>query len=177
MKNKSILTIVFISLLVVLACFVSSKQSKKISNVETEMPTSTDAKTLVFLSDTDWKQRLTSGQYAVLKKAGTETPFSSPLVKEKRKGTYVTADCGEIVFRSEQKFETGTGWPSFYAPINPSSVTEKADESSGEMRTEIVSPICKSHLGHVFHDAPQTPTGLRYCINGLALVFIPDQVQ
>lgn len=113
---------------------------------------------------------LTPAQYQVLKQGGTETPYSSPLLYEKRKGTYVTADCREPVFRSEQKFDSGTGWPSFYAPINTDAVTERVDGD----RTEIVSSACNSHLGHVFNDAPQTPTGLRYCINGIALLFIPD---
>ncbi|MES2985760.1 MAG: peptide-methionine (R)-S-oxide reductase MsrB [Patescibacteria group bacterium] len=116
---------------------------------------------------------LTPAQYAVLKEGATERPFTSDLLYEKRKGTYVTADCNEPVFRSEQKFETGTGWPSFWAPIASSSVEERADGD----RTEIISAKCKSHLGHVFNDAPQTPTGLRYCINGLALKFIPDTIQ
>lgn len=132
---------------------------------------------LATLTNTEWRQKLNPNQYTVLREAGTEIPFTSPLLKEKRKGTYVTADCGEPVFRSEQKFETGTGWPSFYAPIDPSAVIERSDTTLGQERTEILSPICKSHLGHVFNDAPKTPTGLRYCINGLALIFIPDTVQ
>ncbi len=120
---------------------------------------------------------LTPAQYNVLKEGGTEVPYTSPLLHEKRKGTYVTADCKEPVFRSEQKFDSGTGWPSFWAPINKDAVIEKTDSTLGIERTEIISPTCKSHLGHVFKDAPQTPTGLRYCINGLALIFIPDKIQ
>ncbi len=123
------------------------------------------------------KNELTPAQYKVLKEGGTEIPYTSPLLNEKRKGIYVTADCNEPVFRSEQKFDSKTGWPSFYAPISKNAVVELADSTQGTLRTEIVSPICKSHLGHVFNDAPQTPTGLRYCINGLALIFIPDKIQ
>ena len=129
------------------------------------------------LTNEDWKKRLSADQYAVLRLGGTETPYTSDLVNEKRKGSYVTADCGELVFRSEQKFDSGTGWPSFYAPANNSAVTEKKDTTLGTARTEIISSGCSSHLGHVFNDAPQTPTGLRYCINGIALRFIPDKVQ
>ena len=81
------------------------------------------------------------------------------------------------MFRSEQKFDSGTGWPSFYAPANKTAVVEKTDTTLGVSRTEITSSVCKSHLGHVFKDAPQTPTGLRYCINGIAMRFIPDSVQ
>ena len=132
---------------------------------------------VILLSDAEWRKRLTPDEYSILRQGGTERPFTSDLLKEKRKGTYVTADCGEPVFRSEQKFETGTGWPSFWAPISAESVIEQKDNTMGLTRTEIVSPKCKSHLGHVFNDAPETPTGLRYCINGLALRFIPDSIQ
>jgi len=123
------------------------------------------------------ENQLTPAQYKVLKEGGTEVPYTSPLLNEKRKGTYVTADCGIPVFRSEHKFDSGTGWPSFYQPISRDAVIEKEDTSGGDSRTEVVSSECNSHLGHVFNDAPQTPTGLRYCINGLALVFIPDKIQ
>jgi peptide-methionine (R)-S-oxide reductase len=129
------------------------------------MPTTKDA----------WLKIITADQYAVLWDAGTETPFTSPLLNEHRKGTFVSADCGEPVFRSEQKFDSGTGWPSFWAPISKDAVIEKTDTSLGYTRTEIQSK-CGGHLGHVFTDGPQ-PTGLRYCMNGLALRFIPDAVQ
>lgn len=122
-----------------------------------------------------WSKNLTEDQIAVLRDGGTETPFTSPLVDEHRKGTFVSADCGEPVFRSEQKFDSGTGWPSFWAPITPDAVVEKTDSTLGITRTEIRS-ACGGHLGHVFSDGPQ-PTGLRYCINGLALRFIPDEEQ
>jgi peptide-methionine (R)-S-oxide reductase len=126
-------------------------------------------------TDAEWKVLLTANQYAVLRQAGTETPFTSPLVDEHRKGTFVTADCGDPVFRSEQKFDSGTGWPSFWAPIKAGAVTEKKDTTGGMVRTEVLSR-CGGHLGHVFDDGPQ-PTGLRYCMNGLALKFIPVKDQ
>ncbi len=122
-----------------------------------------------------WSADLTEDQIAVLRDGGTETPFTSPLVDEHRKGTFVSADCGEPVFRSEQKFDSGTGWPSFWSPIAPDAVIEDTDTTAGMTRTEIRSK-CGGHLGHVFNDGPQ-PTGLRYCINGLALKFIPDAEQ
>ena len=122
-----------------------------------------------------WKKILTPDRYEILRQAGTEQPFTSDLLNEHRKGTFVTADCGEPVFRSEQKFDSGTGWPSFWAPISKDAVIEKNDDSGGYSRTEILSK-CGGHLGHVFTDGPQ-PTGLRYCMNGLALKFIPDAVQ
>lgn len=123
-------------------------------------------------TEAEWKALLTPEQYRILREEGTETPFSSPLLDEHRPGTFVTADCGEPVFRSEQKYDSGTGWPSFWAPISPDAVVEVADRTLGMTRTEIRSR-CGGHLGHVFPDGPQ-PTGLRYCMNGDALVFIPD---
>lgn len=124
-------------------------------------------------TDAEWKAVLTADQYAVLREGGTEQPFTSLLLHEKRKGTYVTADCGTPVFRSEQKFDSGTGWPSFWAPIKPGVVMEQTDTTLGMQRTEVLS-TCGGHLGHVFTDGPE-PTGLRYCMNGLALKFIPDE--
>ncbi len=124
-------------------------------------------------SEEDWKKVLTPEQYHILREAGTETPFTSPLLDEHRPGTFVTADCGEPVFRSEQKFDSGTGWPSFWAPINADAVVTSTDSSLFMDRTEVRSK-CGGHLGHVFNDGP-VPTGLRYCMNGAALKFIPDE--
>lgn len=118
-------------------------------------------------------QPLSKQQSDVLKKKGTEAPFSSPLYTEKRPGTYLAADTKEPVFRSEQKYESGSGWPSFWAPISPEAVKTITDESFGMVRTEVMSKA-GGHLGHVFPDGPE-PTGLRYCINGAALIFVPDE--
>ena len=119
----------------------------------------------------EWKRMLGADRYAVLREAWTERPFSSPLLKEHRKGTFVCAGCGQAVFSSSTKFSSGTGWPSFYKAL-PGAVVEIPDRSLGIERTEILCSRCGGHLGHVFNDGPE-PTGLRYCMNGLALNFQP----
>jgi peptide-methionine (R)-S-oxide reductase len=119
----------------------------------------------------EWRKILTPAQYAVLREEDTERPFTSPLNYEKRKGVFACAGCELPLFRSETKFDSGTGWPSFYAPIEGAVGTGK-DWSFGLLREEVHCRRCGGHLGHVFDDGPK-PTGLRYCINGLALKFVP----
>jgi len=122
-----------------------------------------------------YKQKLTPEQYHVLREGGTDIPFTHlEMLNNHEKGTYVTADCGEPVFRSEQKFDSGTGWPSFWAPINDGAVELREDNSFGTKRIEVLGKKCGGHLGHVFDDGPE-PTGKRYCINASALKFIPDE--
>jgi peptide-methionine (R)-S-oxide reductase len=124
------------------------------------------------LSDMDWRQRLTANQYMVLRQHGTERAGSSPLNKEKRKGTFTCAGCDLPLFSSDTKFESGTGWPSFYQPL-ANAVGTKTDRSFFMTRTEVHCARCLGHLGHVFDDGPP-PTGLRYCMNGVALKFVPE---
>lgn len=123
-------------------------------------------------TETEWHNMLTPEQYHVLREAGTERPFSSELLKIKAEGTYVCAGCGQALFASDAKFDSGTGWPSFFKPIADKNISAKVDESGGMRREESVCANCGGHLGHVFPDGPK-PTGLRYCMNGLALKFIP----
>ncbi len=125
----------------------------------------------VAMSDADWRKTLNADQYAVLRESGTERPWSSPLLDEHRRGTFACAGCAQGAFPSATKFDSGTGWPSFWAPIEGAVATED-DESLGMSRTTVHCSRCGGHLGHVFPDGPK-PTGLRYCMNGVALSFAP----
>jgi peptide-methionine (R)-S-oxide reductase len=122
-------------------------------------------------TDAEWRKLLSPEQYEVLRKAGTERPFSSPLDKEKRTGTFACAGCALPLFSSATKFNSGTGWPSFWKPLDKAVVTH-SDTTFGMTRVEVLCRRCGGHLGHVFDDGPP-PTGLRYCMNGLALNFKP----
>jgi len=122
-------------------------------------------------TDEEWRKILTRDRYAVLRHEVTERPFSSPLDKEKRRGTFACAGCGLELFSSTTKFDSGTGWPSFWTPLDK-AVGTRRDMALGIPRTEVHCRRCGGHLGHVFDDGPK-PTGLRYCMNGLAMVFTP----
>jgi peptide-methionine (R)-S-oxide reductase len=124
-------------------------------------------------TDDEWRRILTPEQYAVLREHGTERPGSCALLQEKRAGAFACAGCGQPLFVADRKFESGTGWPSFFAPL-PGALDETRDDSFGMMRTEVHCSQCGGHLGHVFPDGPP-PTGLRYCINGVALNFEPNK--
>ncbi|MFN4135015.1 MAG: peptide-methionine (R)-S-oxide reductase MsrB [Novosphingobium sp.] len=121
-------------------------------------------------SEAEWRRLLSPAQYRILREAGTERPFTSPLLNEKRKGTFACAADGTALFASSTKYDSGTGWPSFWKPL-PGAVGTSTDRSLGMVRTEVHCRRCGGHLGHVFDDGPP-PTGLRYCINGLALTFM-----
>jgi peptide-methionine (R)-S-oxide reductase len=122
-------------------------------------------------SDAEWRKRLTADQYAVLRQAGTERPFTSPLLHEQGVGQFACAGCDLPLFSSKTKYDSGTGWPSFWAPLD-NAVTTTQDESFGMVRTAVACRRCGGHLGHVFDDGPK-PTGLRYCMNGVAMKFVP----
>src|SRR5262245_1294033 len=127
------------------------------------------------LSDEEWRARLTPEQYAVLREKATERPFSGSLLDTEEPGVYRCAGCGAELFRSDAKFHSGTGWPSFVEPASLDSVVTEQDRSHGMVRTEVLCATCGGHLGHVFPDGP-APTGLRYCINSCALDLEPSQV-
>jgi peptide-methionine (R)-S-oxide reductase len=125
-------------------------------------------------SDDEWSSALTPEQFKVARCGATERAFTGPWWDEHRAGQYDCICCNTPLFRSETKYDSGSGWPSFFAPLSPNAVAEKSDTSHGMTRIEIVCAACHAHLGHVFPDGPR-PTGLRYCMNGTALSFTPDK--
>jgi peptide-methionine (R)-S-oxide reductase len=160
------------NLLMVGAALGAIATTSKFGKAET-MTTATTTQDIDWknLSDAEWRKRLTPAQYNVLRGHGTERPGSSPLNNEHRKGIFACAGCDVPLFSSDTKFHSGTGWPSFYQPL-PEAVGTKTDRSFFMTRTEVHCSRCNGHLGHVFDDGPP-PTGLRYCMNGVALKFQP----
>jgi peptide-methionine (R)-S-oxide reductase len=125
-------------------------------------------------SDAEWRAQLTPEQYRITRQHGTEPPFTGPYLDEKEPGLYRCVCCDAPLFRSDTKYESGSGWPSFYEAVSPDAITERTDLTHGMRRVEILCSNCGAHLGHVFPDGPE-PTGLRYCTNGNALEFEPEQ--
>ena len=128
----------------------------------------------ITLTEAEWRARLTPEQYHILREHGTERPFTGEYEKNKAAGAYLCAGCGAPLFESATKYDSGSGWPSYYQPMADAAVAEYNDTSYGRLRTEVRCAKCEGHLGHVFPDGPQ-PTGLRYCINSAALRFKPEE--
>jgi peptide-methionine (R)-S-oxide reductase len=157
------------SLLYALSVQRTEAQVIKAGKVKTDSPFPKVVRT-----DEEWKKILTPEQFYVTRQKGTEAPYSSPLNKVHDKGIFACVCCDLSLFSSKQKFDSQTGWPSFWAPIAARNVREEADNSLGVTRTEVLCARCDAHLGHVFDDGPE-PTGLRYCMNGVSLKFIKKQ--
>ncbi len=154
----------YFSLLFFISCFFTFSQENE------KQPVFPVVKT-----DKEWKEQLNGMEYYVLRRSGTEYAFSSALNDEKRKGIYRCAGCDAPLFRSENKYDSGSGWPSFDRPLTEKAIFYAVDYEIGVARTEERCANCGSHLGHVFEDGPRETTGLRHCINGVALKFVPDE--
>jgi peptide-methionine (R)-S-oxide reductase len=154
-----------LALLLALAACKSNQSQPKSDKLSSTVPQPS-----LVLTEAEWRQRLSPEAYHVLREKGTERPFTGSLLENKVKGIYCCAGCKNPLFHSKSKFDSGTGWPSFYEPYQKENVGEIADNSYGMQRVEVVCNRCGGHLGHVFDDGPK-PTGLRYCINSLSLSF------
>ncbi len=170
MKNIFWVLILFI----IFSCNTSNTELVEKEKTKTSISSNTDNSDMIRKTPEQWKKELNEQEYYVLREKGTERAGTGDLLNNKKKGIYTCRGCQLPLFHSDAKFNSGTGWPSYFQPIKKENVKEESDSSHGMVRTEILCGRCDGHLGHVFDDGPQ-PTGLRYCINSVSLDFVPQE--
>jgi peptide-methionine (R)-S-oxide reductase len=169
MKN---IAIIFTMLIAATACGQTKQQFQENSKMKNVYQEGEKVPYEMQLSEEEWKNKLTPEEYEVLRRKDTERAFTGKYWDNKKEGTYYSAASGQALFSSDTKFESGTGWPSFYSPVSDDAITYIEDNKFGMKRVEVVDSKSGSHLGHVFDDGPQ-PTGMRYCLNSVSLIFVP----